>query len=147
MFDSPSQPKSESTNVSNTFGIDSSFDFGTFSTTSTAVVQPAGNATPTATANGAKESESHDWDALFSELNDPSTEAKGDDAKSPTTGTESGRPTLEATGRALTEEGLHDDPILKNLTGMGYSRADAVNALEKYDYNLERVSHGHGSRR
>ena len=43
-------------------------------------------------------------------------------------------------GRALTEAGVHDDPILKNLTGMGYTRTDAVAALEKYDYNLERVS-------
>ena len=43
-------------------------------------------------------------------------------------------------GRALTEEGAHDDPILKNLTSMGYSRQDALQALEKYDYNLERVS-------
>jgi hypothetical protein len=45
-----------------------------------------------------------------------------------------------APGRALTEEGEHDDPILKNLTGMGYARGDALAALEKYDYNLERVS-------
>ncbi|KAL2166828.1 hypothetical protein VTG60DRAFT_2104 [Thermothelomyces hinnuleus] len=45
-----------------------------------------------------------------------------------------------APGRALTEEGEHDDPILKNLTSMGYSRADAVAALEKYDYNLERAA-------
>lgn len=43
-------------------------------------------------------------------------------------------------GRALTEGGEHDDPILKNLTGMGYKRNDALAALEKYDYNLERVS-------
>jgi epidermal growth factor receptor substrate 15 len=34
---------------------------------------------------------------------------------------------------------VHDDPILKNLTGMGYQRNDALAALEKYDYNLERV--------
>lgn len=45
-------------------------------------------------------------------------------------------------GRALTEGGEHDDPILKNLTGMGYARKDALAALEKYDYNLERVSAG-----
>ncbi|KAL2149743.1 hypothetical protein VTH82DRAFT_8395 [Thermothelomyces myriococcoides] len=45
-----------------------------------------------------------------------------------------------APGRALTEEGEHDDPIVKNLTSMGYSRADAVAALEKYDYNLERAA-------
>lgn len=49
-------------------------------------------------------------------------------------------PRPENPGRALTEDGTHDDPILKNLTGMGYSRNDALNALEKYDYNLERVS-------
>jgi epidermal growth factor receptor substrate 15 len=35
---------------------------------------------------------------------------------------------------------VHDDPILKNLTSMGYPRGDALAALEKYDYNLERVS-------
>jgi len=35
---------------------------------------------------------------------------------------------------------VHDDPILKNLTGMGYPRKEALAALEKYDYNLERVS-------
>ncbi|PVH82910.1 hypothetical protein DL98DRAFT_126524 [Cadophora sp. DSE1049] len=43
-------------------------------------------------------------------------------------------------GRALTEAGVHDDPILKNLTGMGYPRNDALAALEKYDYNLERAA-------
>ncbi|KLU91600.1 EF hand domain-containing protein [Magnaporthiopsis poae ATCC 64411] len=45
-----------------------------------------------------------------------------------------------AAGRLLTEGGEHDDPILKNLTGMGYPRADALSALEKYDYNLERAA-------
>lgn len=35
---------------------------------------------------------------------------------------------------------MHDDPLLANLMVMGYSRADAVEALERYDYNLERVS-------
>ncbi|KAK4102492.1 hypothetical protein N658DRAFT_506128 [Parathielavia hyrcaniae] len=50
-----------------------------------------------------------------------------------------------APGRALTEEGEHDDPILKNLTGMGYSRPAALAALEKYDYNLERVSYANPS--
>ncbi len=43
-------------------------------------------------------------------------------------------------GRALTEAGVHDDPILKELRDMGYERKDALAALEKYDYNLERVS-------
>lgn len=39
----------------------------------------------------------------------------------------------------MTSETKDDDPILRNLTGMGYSRTDALAALEKYDYNLERV--------
>ncbi|CCC13994.1 unnamed protein product [Sordaria macrospora k-hell] len=43
-------------------------------------------------------------------------------------------------GRALTTTGEHDDPIVKNLTSMGYSRDQAVRALEKYDYNLERAA-------
>ena len=42
-------------------------------------------------------------------------------------------------GRALTEDGEHDDPILKDLMGLGYSRNYSVAALEKFDYNLEKV--------
>ena len=42
-------------------------------------------------------------------------------------------------GRALTEGTEHDDPILKQLTGMGYDRKDALDALEKYDYNVDKV--------
>ncbi|KAJ0161314.1 hypothetical protein CTA2_6433, partial [Colletotrichum tanaceti] len=48
--------------------------------------------------------------------------------------------TRPAPGRALTQSGEHDDPILKNLTSMGYSREDSILALEKYDYNLERAA-------
>jgi len=42
-------------------------------------------------------------------------------------------------GRALTAGTEHDDPILKRLTGMGYSRDQSLRALEKYDYNIDRV--------
>jgi epidermal growth factor receptor substrate 15 len=42
-------------------------------------------------------------------------------------------------GRALSEGTEHDDPILKTLTGMGYERNMALEALEKYDYNLDKV--------
>lgn len=86
-------------------------------------------------ASQKKPADSHDWDAIFAGLDEPTTmappavpEDKGD----------LDRPS--APGRALTERGEHDDPILKSLTGMGYSRADSVSALEKYDYNLEKVS-------
>jgi len=43
-------------------------------------------------------------------------------------------------GRALTPDGEHDDPFLKRLTGMGYPRAQALNALERYDYDINKVS-------
>ncbi|KAH6622668.1 hypothetical protein F5144DRAFT_336116 [Chaetomium tenue] len=100
--------------------------------------------------------EAHDWDALFAGLDSATptasshtlaTSTNGPDAAADGTGNgeagagagaggDNNRPA--APGRALTEEGEHDDPILKNLTGMGYSRGDALAALEKYDYNLER---------
>ncbi|KAI9658061.1 MAG: hypothetical protein M1821_002721 [Bathelium mastoideum] len=43
-------------------------------------------------------------------------------------------------GRAISSGTEHDDPILKKLTGMGYARADALHALEKYDYDINAVS-------
>ncbi|KAI0124834.1 UBA/TS-N domain-containing protein [Xylariales sp. AK1849] len=152
VFDSsppPSQPKSESPHVSNAFGVDSSYDFGTVSSTSAgAPSQPADNATPTtapatgaAGGQGPNAPENHDWDALFASLDEPATTAKTDEQpKSPVQSQESGRPSIGSAGRALTVDGEHDDPILKNLTGMGYTRTDALNALEKYDYNLERAA-------
>ncbi|KAF2397204.1 hypothetical protein EJ06DRAFT_166024 [Trichodelitschia bisporula] len=42
-------------------------------------------------------------------------------------------------GRALSEGTEHDDPILKRLTTMGYPRPAALGALEKYDYDFEKV--------
>lgn len=137
----PSQPKKETTNVSQAFGVDSSYDFGNVSTPPAGSSQPAAGASTAADTNGtgAKGGDSHDWDAMFADLDKPGTEAVTTDDEAGK-GLDPGRPSLQDAGRALTQEGVHDDPILKNLTGMGYSRTDAVNALEKYDYNLERVS-------
>ena len=44
--------------------------------------------------------------------------------------------------RAISEGTEHDDPILKRLTSMGYPRPLAVSALEKYDYDLQKVNLG-----
>lgn len=33
----------------------------------------------------------------------------------------------------------HDDPIVERLTGMGYPRESSVRALEKFDYNIDKV--------
>ncbi len=95
-----------------------------------------------AAGNAATAPDASEWDALFASLDEPAAVS----LVSPATDTTTGKPAAETErpglGRALTVEGVHDDPILKNLTSMGYSRADALSALEKYDYNLERVSSG-----
>ncbi|SZF04976.1 unnamed protein product [Blumeria hordei] len=83
-----------------------------------------------------------DWDAIFAGF-DPSQAKAGFHDEN-----EVLRPPDSLTTIPLrTEEekvmhnsGHHDDPILKNLTGMGYSRAEALKALEKYDYDLERAA-------
>ncbi|KAK3343642.1 hypothetical protein B0T25DRAFT_303484 [Lasiosphaeria hispida] len=141
VFDSsppPSQAKSESANTNNAFGGESSFDFASLSGSA------AGSTIAASTTSGHGQSkspaapESQDWDSIFGGFDDtprpssPPVNNSNGTAKEP-----SSRPVA---GRALTEDGEHDDPILKNLTSMGYSRTDALAALEKYDYNLERVS-------
>jgi epidermal growth factor receptor substrate 15 len=48
-------------------------------------------------------------------------------------------PERPALGRAISTTSEHDDPILKRLTAMGWSRTDSLAALEKYDYNIDKV--------
>ncbi|GAW22019.1 hypothetical protein ANO14919_115530 [Xylariales sp. No.14919] len=147
VFDSsppPSQPRTESTNASNAFGTESSYDFGNVSTTSAGTASATPVATTSTTAGSAKNvtpPNNDEWDALFTDLapaKDSTTEKSTEEPRSPPQSLSPERPGF--TGRALTDEGKHDDPMVKNLTGMGYARADAVNALEKYDYNLERAA-------
>ncbi|KAK0613347.1 hypothetical protein B0T14DRAFT_526058 [Immersiella caudata] len=142
VFDSsppPSQSKSESAKSSAPFGIESSFDFASLSGASASGSTVAASATSGPTqAKAATTADSHDWDAIFDGFDDtprPSSPPAGT-----SNGTTKEAPRPAAPGRALTEEGEHDDPILKNLTSMGYSRSDALSALEKYDYNLERAA-------
>ncbi|KAI0015674.1 hypothetical protein F4780DRAFT_773379 [Xylariomycetidae sp. FL0641] len=152
----PSQPKSESTNVSTAFGTNSSYDFGNVSTTSAATQGGAGAPANNSTATGGTTAgqppataDNQDWDAIFASLDSPTEAAtprkSGDDSKSPVQQS-AGSPRPETLGRALTEEGKHDDPIVKELTSMGYSRNDAVDALEKHNYNLERAANYLASR-
>lgn len=136
MFDSPPTSKGQehSHQQSNGFG-GSNNAFGDFTQSPIS----SNHQTTTSAVN-----DNHDWDAIFAGL-DSSTPAaaespKPEPAKVATNDTATAAPERPQIGRALTEAGVHDDPILKNLTGMGYKRADALAALEKYDYNLERVS-------
>ncbi|KAL2024356.1 hypothetical protein VTK56DRAFT_8838 [Thermocarpiscus australiensis] len=158
VFDSsppPSQPKSESaTTGAPPFGTESSFDFASLSspsaTGSTAAGPPAsasgaGGQATKAPVSSSSQAESHDWDALFAGLDQTPTASSQTLASNGGSGSGGGKdlPPAErpsAPGRALTEEGEHDDPMVKNLVSMGYSRADAVAALENYDYNLERAA-------
>lgn len=56
------------------------------------------------------------------------------------TNTSSLKPERPQPGRALSAGTEHDDPILKRLTAMGWSRNEALDALEKFDYNIDKVS-------
>ncbi|KAI1825348.1 hypothetical protein F4861DRAFT_501739 [Xylaria intraflava] len=140
----PSQPRTESTNVSNAFGTESSYDFANVSSTSagTSSATPIANASTTAgSAKNTTPPNNDEWDALFTDLppaKDSTTDKSSEEHRGSAQNLNSERPSFA--GRALTDEGKHDDPMVKNLTGMGYSRADAVNALEKYDYNLDRAA-------
>ncbi|OHE92614.1 UBA/TS-N domain-containing protein [Colletotrichum orchidophilum] len=131
VFDSsppPSQAKTEST----AFGHESSYDFGSVSPNTAA----GGNA-GAASKSPAAAPDAQDWDAIFASLDSPSDANANPTKSAPAPPAEATRPTP---GRALTHTGEHDDPILKNLTSMGYSREDSILALEKYDYNLERAA-------
>jgi epidermal growth factor receptor substrate 15 len=50
------------------------------------------------------------------------------------------RPQRPQPGRALSAGTEHDDPILKRLTAMGWAREESLAALEKFDYNIDKVS-------
>lgn len=112
----------------------------------------------------------HDWDAIFSGLDsskapdtslggnddpwgtsvpaDPITTSgpagavNGDASTSAPSGGLSGAAAAKGKdmGRAITPGTEHDDPILKRLTTMGYPRQDALNALEMFDYDINKVS-------
>lgn len=147
--ESAGAPPGSSSGNAPAFGTESTFDFASIdNTASQASGAPAEGA-------GEKQADNHDWDAIFASLDDaPPAQAPASPAPPGSSGSGAPAPAAagaaeegskdslrpDAPGRALTEDGVHDDPILKNLTSMGYSRADSLNALEKYDYNLERVS-------
>ena len=62
----------------------------------------------------------------------------------PSTSSQPAAPQMKAAvgslGRAITPGTEHDDPILKRLTGMGYERSEALGALERFDYDINKVS-------
>ena len=92
---------------------------------------------------GVQQTPSHDWDAIFSGLDTPQNNGvqrgHGNEFPSPPreqSGKAAGTPAMK---RTMTEDTTTDDPILKELTGMGYPRGESLQALERYDYNLDKV--------
>lgn len=137
------------TSTSGAFGTDSGFDFGNLGASTASVTAPSAQngaaAGPAAGAGGKAPTppDAQDWDAIFASLDEPGTAAAAPADEHPAAAAPAAaaaaaanRPALD---RTATAESEHDDPILKNLTSMGYSRSESLSALEKYDYNLERV--------
>ena len=124
---------------------------------------PAPNTTVTAPSAAPPANTSHDWDAIFAGLDTSTTGAADDFGPAPPTATSptsmtskasaalasaslpppsasgSSQPARPTLGRALTTGTEHDDPILKRLTAMGWSREESLAALEKFDYNIDKV--------
>ena len=96
-------------------------------------------------------SQSHDWDEIFSGLEKTPTIGQNGANKDPFSFDQPSQSAQKDSGllsqpqrpqnlaRAISHGTEHDDPILKTLTSMGYPREQSLKALEKYDYNLDKV--------
>ena len=102
---------------------------------------------PTRSQQQPQQAISHDWDAIFAGLDNPSSTNGASATKAPEV---PARPNGTSAGTAdgglkMGENGLvqsgaeDDDPILKRLIGMGFGREESLGALERYDYNIDKV--------
>lgn len=85
---------------------------------------------------------SHDWDAIFAGLDTPQNNGVQPEPSSQPT-RQNGPPQLPGTkpplNRGVSTTTEHDDPLVKDLTNMGFKRDDCVRALEKYDYDQDKA--------
>ena len=160
-FDSPTPSRSTMQAGSSTFSADNNSTFRDFENSINQSFGTTGHAANASlqnqTAGQQNTGQNHDWDAMFAGLD---TSQNNEIASNPPTED----PSIQSTtgvvadsgfGTAATDGGLkapsrpdvvqrsltgEDDPILKDLTSMGYPRQEALQALEKYDYNLDVVS-------
>ncbi|KAF1827146.1 uncharacterized protein K489DRAFT_7969 [Dissoconium aciculare CBS 342.82] len=110
--------------------------------------KPAVRALDYASNGGSDEQSSkasqHDWDSIFAGLDNTKSidlssdpwSSGGSSAGKPAPGVSQTKPQY---GTAITPGTEHDDPILKRLTGMGYPRKAALDALEQYDYDINKA--------
>lgn len=159
VFDSPAPSRSTAQPASSTFGDHSFHDF------ESSITSGQGYGPRQAVGGqGDSSAQPHDWDAIFAGLDPPQNNGvapsppaqqqtfhpsaqtplpKEQQSYAPPPGPP---PSSSAPGpapelqRVLSEGNEHDDPILKRLTGMGYSRDRSLAALEKFDYNINKVS-------
>lgn len=129
-FDTPSQQKPTSPGVGAGSANPASSDFFNFDPQATS---SPGGAAPSTSPNAGANAQSHDWEALFAPLDNVSTPGAG------ANGAKSGSDeSTKPPGWAL-QTGTEDDQFLQRLTGMGFPREASLAALEKFDYNLDKV--------
>ncbi len=130
-FESPAS--SRTTNFQPQSGFNNFGDFessiSSAQPSSTTGEQPAASSAP------------HDWDAIFAGLETPQNSGvQAEPAQQPPQNgaaqVQAGKPAL---GRGMSVGTEHDDPLVKDLTSMGFRRDECVMALEKFDYNQEKV--------
>ncbi|THZ33222.1 hypothetical protein D6C91_00007 [Aureobasidium pullulans] len=120
--------------------------FSDFDTNTSGSQQQSTIASPFASTHAPQAQQPHDWDAIFSGLDTPAPQVEpsfagsrlGDGAATPKASAAQ-TTAMPPLGRAISTGTEHDDPILKRLTGMGYQREKALDALEKFDYDIDRA--------
>ncbi|KAL8922011.1 MAG: hypothetical protein Q9208_005465 [Pyrenodesmia sp. 3 TL-2023] len=101
-----------------------------------------GSAQPSTTQQQpAASNTSHDWDAIFAGLDPPQNngvqaQLSQQPARNAAAQAQGAKPSL---GRGMSVGTEHDDPLVKDLTSMGFQRDDCVKALEKFDYNQDKA--------
>lgn len=123
-FDSPSQ-KQQAVSGADVDQSSSSQFFAFDNNVHASAAPPVGSPT-----GGESKPAAHEWDALFAPLNN----------SKPDTGEDSNEAKSKQPGWALNNDTGEDDLILQRLTGMGFTRDESLDALEKYDYNLDKAS-------
>jgi epidermal growth factor receptor substrate 15 len=129
-FDTPSQQKTAvpggspgQANHSDFFSFDQQVNA---SNHDTAVSPAASNSQPA----------THDWETLFAPLDNAQGASTGTNGATQPATSGDGKPP----GWALQTDSVEDDQILQRLTGMGFPRDESLAALEKFDYNIDKVS-------
>ncbi|CAG7924842.1 unnamed protein product [Penicillium olsonii] len=122
-FDTPAQ-KQQPLSATNTGQGNSSEFFSFDNNIHAATAQPVGSS-----SEGGPKPAAHEWDALFAPL----------DNAQPSTGEDSHEDKSKQPGWALDTDTGEDDQILQRLTGMGFDRNASLDALEKFDYNLDKA--------